>query len=947
MKRLNLLLTMLLGVCCMMSAQSINLSDSVVTGAEEYVDLVRLMQKVSIFNHEVPQEKVYLHFDNTGYFKGEKMWFKGYVIRTDTGKPTDMSSVLYVELLDPSGEVVKTRKVHIEEGKAIGDFSLDTLYVTGFYEVRAYTRYMMNWGGTGIFSRVFPIFKQPKTEGDYSKMEIDKFSYRYRLPNMREVPYELLVEDEGKGKYDPLKRKRLPHGKVHVNFYPEGGYLVEDLASRVAFAVNDDEGRYFDADGVILDEEKQLAQGAVTYRDGRGYFTITPDDAPKYLQLTTADGKKQEFKLPEALSEGITLNVNTLNDPDVTATISASKAMQDRMLGYTLMHDGRIVDCDTLMCRSSVVLKWLREGLPAGVNQLTLFDAEGRVLAERLFFICPKVEAADRVKVTTPLTHLVPCGKVKLDIQTEPNASLSLAAIDMGTMVNGKEGNALTWMLLSSEVKGYIAHPDYYFESDDREHRIAADLLMMVQGWRRYRWQLMAGKEQFKHIQHIEDSLYISGTVKQNGKDIPVTNERLHAYLFAKTGDWVYAKCVTDSVGGYAFSMPNAWGEWNLQFILPDVYKLGYGKTGKFDVGDRKQHYRVLVDRNFSPQPRWLSPYETDTLTGLHPNLFADVPDSVFERLEDIPILKREHVLKEVKVKARRRVFDNARAEWESERHGQYWGTLYYNVDKELDRIYDEGGVMPTLYEWLYGRNPLMQGSSPTAYMPTQLNENIEKVKIKGGKTSEETEYEDPFDNLDNHHEGVIYKAHIAGTKIKNPTEALRIYKDGLSYKNRPIIWIFNNKFGAVTSANDMYFSRGVEVLDPYLQDVPLFLDEVKSVYISEKSVAPNRYIWSDDLMAKAPVTIFVYTRYLFPWKRDGQRKTFFQAFDKPDTFEMDDYSKIPPIEDFRRTIYWTPDIKTDAQGHATVEFWNNSSARRLYISTEGMTSEGQILTNE
>ena len=947
MKRFSFLCAALVGLCVNSFAQNINLTDSVVTGSSEYVNLVRLMQRVQLFNHHVPQEKVYLHFDNTGYFKGETMWFKGYVVSTDTGKPTDMSSVLYVELLDPTGEVVKTQKVFIENGVAQGDIRLDTLYVTGFYEVRAYTRYMMNWGGTGCFSRVFPIFKQPKTEGDYTKMEIDQFSYRYRLPTLREVPYELLVEQGGKGRYDALKRKRLPHGKVHVNFYPEGGYLVEDLTAKVAFAVNDDEGRYFDAEGVIVDAEKQLVQGAVTYRDGRGYFTITPDDAPKYLQLTMADGKQQEFELPEALTEGIALTVNTLNDPDVTATVSASTAMQDRMLGYTLMHDGRIVDYDTLMCHAAVVLKWDRATLPAGVNQLTLFDADGHVLAERLFFICPKVEAAERVKVTSPMAHLVPCGKVKLDIEAAPNANLSVSAIDMGTMVNGKEGNVLTWMLLSSEVKGYIAHPDYYFESDDREHRVAADLLMMVQGWRRYRWQLMAGKEKFKRIHNIEDKLYIVGELKQAHKDVPVTNERLRTYLFAKTGEWVWAEYVTDSLGRYAFAMPNAWGEWNLQFIVPEVYKLGFGKKGKVDGGDRKQHYRVLVDRNFSPQPRWLSPYETDTLTSLHPNLFADVPDSVFERLEDIPLLKRERVLKEVKVKARRRVFDNARAEWESERHGQYWGNIYYNVDKELDRIYDEGGVVPSLYEWLYGRNPLMQGTGAAAYMPTQLHENVEKVQTGGGKSMVETEFEDPFDNLENRREGVIYKAHIAGTKIKDPEETLRIYKDGLSYKNRPIIWIIDNQFGGVTGANDIYFSRGVEVLAPYVRDMPLFLDEVKSVYISEKPMASNRYMWSEELMGKAPVTIFVYTHYLFPWKHDGQRRTFFQAFDKPDTFEMDDYSKIPPMEDFRRTLFWAPDVKTDAQGHATVEFWNNSSARQLYISAEGMTAEGKFLTNE
>ncbi len=952
MKRLNLVFALMLGLSLPMCAQHIDLSDSVVTGPSEYVNLVRLMQKVWTFNHEIPQEKVYLHLDNTGYFKGEKIWFKGYVIRTDTGRPTDLSSVLYAELLNPSGEVIQTKKVYIEKGQAVGDFSLDTLYTTGFYEVRAYTRYMLNWGGTGIFSRVLPIFKQPKEEGDYSKMEIDKFSYRNRQPNFREVPYEVLAEENAEKNRNLLTMKRLPRGKVHVNFYPEGGNLVEDLPARVAFAVNDDEGCDFDVEGVILDENKELMRGAVTFQNGRGYFDLTPDDEPKYLQLTTADGERQEFELPEALQEGISLMLNTLDDANVTAKITASLSMQNRLLGYTLMHDGRILYCDTMTCREQMVLAFPREELPGGVNQLTVFDPAGRVLAERLFFICPKISAEDRVTVSTPTDHLVPCGKVRMDIQAQPNANLSFSAMDIATMTNGKEGNALTWMLLSSEVKGYIAHPEYYFESDDREHRIAADLLMMVQGWRRYRWGLMAGNERFKKIHNIEDKLYISGRLMQQRKDIPVANTELRAYLFRmndliKTGEWVYGTCVTDSVGGYAFAMPNAWNEWNLQFIVPEAYRFGEGKSGKVDASDRKQHYRVLVDRNFSPQARWISPYETDTLTSVRPNLFAHVADSVFEPLEDVPILKRERVLKEVKVKARPRIYDGARAAWESESHGQHWANIYYNVDKELDRMYDNGEVMPTLHEWLYGRNPLFHGSGSQRFMPTQLNENIEKVQIKGNKEQKEYLYEDPFDNLKGRHEGVIYQAHVVETSSKRDKQSIRVYKDGLSYKNRPIIWIYDNQFGGITSTDDLYFSRGVEVIDPYLKEIPIFLDEVKSVYISEHVNASNRYIISSDLASRQPVTVFVYTRYLFPWKRDGQRRTFFHAYDQVDTFEMDDYSKVPPMEDFRRTLFWTPNIKTDAQGHATVEFYNNSSARRLYISAEGMTEDGKFLTNE
>ena len=110
-------------------------------------NLLTYLQKAMNFNKVVPQEKVYLHFDNVGYFENETLWFKAYVVRTDIGRATDLSKVLYVELLNPTGDVVKLRKYPIDSlGVAHGDMKLDTLFGSGFYEVRAYTRYMTNWG---------------------------------------------------------------------------------------------------------------------------------------------------------------------------------------------------------------------------------------------------------------------------------------------------------------------------------------------------------------------------------------------------------------------------------------------------------------------------------------------------------------------------------------------------------------------------------------------------------------------------------------------------------------------------------------------------------------------------------------------------------------------------------------------------------------------------------
>jgi len=151
----------ILSILCLLSSAGMVLADG--------GNIHRLAETVNRFNRVFPQEKVYLHLDNTGYFMGETIWLKAYMVRTDKDSLGSLSRVLYVELVGPYGDVVKTQKLKVENGTAHGEIVLDGLLASGYYEVRAYTRYMLNWGKEAIFSRVIPVFERPSTAGDYSK----------------------------------------------------------------------------------------------------------------------------------------------------------------------------------------------------------------------------------------------------------------------------------------------------------------------------------------------------------------------------------------------------------------------------------------------------------------------------------------------------------------------------------------------------------------------------------------------------------------------------------------------------------------------------------------------------------------------------------------------------------------------------------------------------------
>lgn len=139
------------------------------------------------FNRLYPQEKVFLHFDNTAYFSGETIWFSANVVDATTGD-TARSSVLYVELLSPTGVVLQQRKLKVVEGRCHGAFPLVDAsvqeanikrgvlgYPSGYYEVRAYTRSMLNFDAECHFSRVFPVYESPDKEGAYENGALISF----------------------------------------------------------------------------------------------------------------------------------------------------------------------------------------------------------------------------------------------------------------------------------------------------------------------------------------------------------------------------------------------------------------------------------------------------------------------------------------------------------------------------------------------------------------------------------------------------------------------------------------------------------------------------------------------------------------------------------------------------------------------------------------------------
>lgn len=834
--------------------------------AAEDVGIREMVNRINLFNRYLPQEKVYLHFDNTAYFMGEKMWFKAYVLRSDNHHATDVSRVLYVELLDRSGNVVETQKLPIGAmGQADGVFDLRNVLAGGFYEVRAYTRYMLNWDSSWLFSRVFPIFETPGKEGDYSRPSLGKTAWQVResekVPTKEETGISFAKPEDG-----------------NIAFFPEGGHLVENLSCRVAFEIRDRQGLPVNGTGELSCGEECLCSVS-TSQNGRGVFSLVAQPGKIYsLNLKDKRGRLYRQELPVAEKEGCSMRV-TQSGKSWCVNLNTTTSFAQDSLGIVLTAHGALKHVDVVAGSRSIYLSLPDSAIADGVNRVSVVNGAGQVLADRLFFQYPRT-LKDSISVTVKETSLLPSSPINLSFHAPPSTIFSLSVRDADTEKNISSLDCENWLLLAGELHGYVSHPEYYFESDDAEHREAADLLMLVQGWRRYDLSQMMGKKNFKIVHPVEKGLSISGRLKGPQKKAIVSNKNLRFRLYNELGQSLSGNAVTDSLGYYVIEVPPCDGEWNMFVHIP-------------------KKYSIEIDRNFSPSPRSLSLLElmrpqdaTAAMTSFH---YSRNTDEVLEKPAGISMLSRTHMLPTV---VKKKHFWESGIAWDNITEGKEVSYLYYNIDKERDRLLDKGEEIPYIYEWLKQKNHAFKG-----------------------------DYRELFDAF-------------------NP--AFWYDKDvcDFSYNGNPILWMLDNSPRCIT--NGLPFTGTVPLMKSRtIDDMPVTMGEVKAIYITE---APN--VWKRYLVGNAwakignMATVFVYTHKMFRKCPKNLRHTFFDGYSPAVEFYSPGYGELPSNEDFRRTLYWNPYVRTNKEGYVDLRICNTGTCRQLIISAEAITPDGNIVKN-
>ncbi|GAA4105315.1 carboxypeptidase regulatory-like domain-containing protein [Mucilaginibacter panaciglaebae] len=554
---------------------------SFVPKADDPIDkLVAALQKWSDAN---PQEKVYLHTDKPYYAVGDTIWFKGYVTVGSRHQLSALSHALYVDLITQNDSLVRTLKLPVTTGMVIGDFVLGDDLMPGNYRIRAYTQWMRNAGDDYFFDKTFTVGDLDNdnviTKANYqyktvnNKMTLaalltytdeagrafaDK-KVKYQVVINKEVVDTKIAQTDALGNLliniDNDKKASLAGAYIRtivenkkntsivrdfpikailsqsdVQFFPESGNMVNGIPCRVAFKAVGVDGLGTDVKGKIVDDSNnEVAQFESTHA-GMGSFIIRPEAGKHYTAVIAfADATTKNAPLPDAVNDGFILGVSQPNKDSILVRIyaSANQLASAPTLNFIGQTNGEVIVASPIKITRAINSIWLEKKLfPTGIAQFTIFTATGEPLNERIAFI----KSDDMMKVNLKSAKSTYKSKepitINLNVQDSKgkaplggNFSVSVVDETRVPFDENAETTIYSNMLLSSDLKGYIEKPNYYFAKSDDDVDKALDNLMLTQGYRRFTWkEILGGADKQPAFEAEKLGTKISGTVYTLGK---------------------------------------------------------------------------------------------------------------------------------------------------------------------------------------------------------------------------------------------------------------------------------------------------------------------------------------------------------------------------------------------------------------------------------------------
>ena len=491
-------------------------------------------EKLNKWASENPIEKIYLHLDREDYLPGQTLWLKAYLYSEFLA--SDKSTTLFVELISPSSTVLSKLTLPVIRGVTQGQFDLPDTLSGGKYLLRAYTATMLNHDMDFIYRRTIQV--------------------------------------RGKSLFASTRV-----GTPRMEFFPEGGNFIAGQPNTIAFKSTDENGLPVNASGKIVNDMGELVTEFKSYHDGMGMMDIEAKEGQTYTAILTNDPSGTRFPLPVPSKEGIVFRLMTgekgihfeilqkKNDPVFNAAY---------MIGQ-MQHNVVFTQPFTQGAASLTgVIK--TENLASGILYITVFNKEGMPLAERLSFVNNK-EFVLQATLTTDTINFSPRSKNRLTLSLKDTVigsfSVSITDPNFDAGKTRKE-NIISSILLSGDLKGYVHEPAYYFNSETDSVRYALDLVMMTNGWRRFRWEPLVKNAIPPNTFKDPGFITLSGKVTLEGTRKPFAEKELLLFILAADSSRTMQLIKTNANGEFLADSLVFFGKTNILFS--DIK----GKKSKF-----------------------------------------------------------------------------------------------------------------------------------------------------------------------------------------------------------------------------------------------------------------------------------------------------------------------------------------------------------------------------
>lgn len=658
-------------------------------------DLLKFTNHSDSLINQYPSEKVYIQFDKPYYALGDTLWFKAYLANASSLMLSSRSGLLHIDIGNDSGRLIKQYVFTVKNGVSWGDIRLnDKDFTAGRCTVHAYTNLMRNFGDDVFFYNTFYVTGAEENSwlinAKISANSIKdrnlvnaqlQFSNPDRLPlgnkslqlqvisgsnklfkqkvqtnqdGLIEVNFTLpekssaiaiVAENEGKDKTATIPLHINRPEKADLQLLPEGGNLVAGLPAYIGFKAIGEDGKGLNISGVITNQNNQEIASFQSIYNGMGSFRLDLKPTEVYTaKVKLPNGGIKEYPFPAAKSSGTVLQVkNVMESDSVEVSVMVTDDLISANSNYYLIGKARGIVCYAAIIRfhdvNYIHKKIAKRLFPSGMTHFVLMTPQQRPLNDRMIFIDHHDNLNLQVSPVEETYH--PKDSIALHLNIADNTgkpvsgNFSLAVTDDSQVAidSINADNIFTHMLLTSDLKGYVEKPGYYFENNSIAWR-ALDNLLLTQGWVSYE------PAEVTPIYAIEKEYVVKGKVSNilNG---PVKGT--HVILLSKSPP-IVMDTVTSKEGTFVFDhFPKVDTPI---FILKAVNKNGKSFNVRIDMNEPPRP--VFKARGEAPLMPW---YVNSDSTFLH---FAH--NNIAYQNQQQYNTDGKHQLKEVIIKAKKTI---------------------------------------------------------------------------------------------------------------------------------------------------------------------------------------------------------------------------------------------------------------------------------------------------